>query len=103
MVGRAACQRGCDQAAAPPRSLLAGDVETVEHVLSAAERVFSIAPEEPYAPSVGRGRSMFTNIGATIALDRADISALRGDVDRTRALALQAQAALEPDEWLLRS
>jgi LuxR family maltose regulon positive regulatory protein len=84
-------------------ALLAGDVESVEHALEAAERAFAVVPDEPYAPSVGRGRSMLTNVGATIALGRADIAGLHGDAAQTRALALHAQATLDADEWLLQS
>ena len=79
-------------------AFLAGDVDSVQGPLTAAERAFADAAEEPFEPSVGTAASLSANIPATIALDRAFLAELRGDSEATAAFASQALAQLGEDE-----
>ena len=81
--------------ASRPRLLLAeerwpgssGQVEVVELSLAAAERVSTGADDEPFEP-VGRpGASLFANVPATIALERAFLAEFRGDAEASIAFA----------------
>src|SRR5215211_4403595 len=84
-------------------ALLNGRVEGVDELLDAAERAFMEAGDEPYEPSAGRAASLLANVPATMALDRAYLAELRGDVERALALASRTLTELGEDEWMLRS
>ncbi len=87
-------------------ALLSGRIEEVEAPLTAAERAWagaSDAAEEPFEPSVGRSASVFTNVPATIALERAFLAEFRGDAEGTAMFASRALGALAEDEWMLAS
>jgi LuxR family maltose regulon positive regulatory protein len=84
-------------------AFLAGDVDSVQGPLTAAERAFADAAEEPFEPSVGTAASLSANIPATIALDRAFLAELRGDPDATAAFASRALAQLGEGELMLAS
>jgi LuxR family transcriptional regulator, maltose regulon positive regulatory protein len=78
----------------------------VDDLLDAAERAWrgaTGAVDEPYEPSVGRAASLLANVPAAIALDRAYVAGLRGEVDRAITLGRQALAELGEDEWMLDS
>jgi LuxR family transcriptional regulator, maltose regulon positive regulatory protein len=103
-----------DLVAARPRLLLAdgrmallsGHVDAVEASVDAAERAWASAPaaaNEEYNPSVGRGASVFANVPATIALERAFLSEFRGDAEGSIAFASRALAELHEGEWMLES
>jgi LuxR family transcriptional regulator, maltose regulon positive regulatory protein len=87
-------------------AILSRRVEGVDDLLDAAERAWDDAPavaDEPYEPSVGRAASLLANVPATIALERAIMAELRGDAERTAALAARALALLSESEWMLAS
>ena len=87
-------------------ALLSHRVEAAEVALDAAERALASAPgvaDEPFEPSVGRAASLFANIPAAIAYERAILAALRGDAEHAIVFASQALANLGGDEWMLAS
>lgn len=87
-------------------ALLTGRVEQVENLLDAAERVWtraSAAANDPYAPSVGRAASVYTNVPAMVAASRAFLAELRGDADTTTAWASRALDLLGEGDWMLES
>ncbi len=87
-------------------ALLSGRVDAVEASVDAAERAWASAPDaadEVYNPSVGRGASVFANVPATIALERAFLSEFRGDAEASIAFASRALAELHEGEWVLES
>ena len=73
----------------------------VELSLDAAERVATVAADEPFEPSAGPAASMLVNVPATIAIFRAYLAELRGDAEATAAFASQALAEVEAGEWML--
>src|SRR4030095_11786170 len=87
-------------------ALLSGRVDAVEASVEAAERAWASAPataDEVYNPSVGRGASVFANVPATIALERAFLSEFRGAAEASIAYASTALAELHEGEWMLES
>jgi LuxR family maltose regulon positive regulatory protein len=80
-----------------------GSLEAAGPALDAAERAFAAAADEPFESSVGTAASLLANVPAAIALGRAYLAGLRGDVDSTAAFGSQALAALGPGEWMLES
>ncbi|HEX6300468.1 MAG TPA: LuxR C-terminal-related transcriptional regulator [Acidimicrobiia bacterium] len=71
-----------------------GDVGAVEMWLDRAERSLTETDVEPYEPSGGRESSALTNVPAAIALERAYLSMLSGDVAAGATLANQALSHL---------
>ena len=94
-----------------PRLLLAqaqvaatgGQLDEVEPLLEAAERVSASVAGETFEPTVGPAGSLLVNIPAHIALHRSYLAQLRGDADGTAAFARQALGELHQGEWLLNS
>jgi LuxR family transcriptional regulator, maltose regulon positive regulatory protein len=87
-------------------ALLSHRAEAAEVALDAAERALASAPgvaDEPFEPSVGRAASLFANIPAAIAYERAVLAALRGDAEHAIVFASQALANLGEGEWMLAS
>ena len=94
-------------------ALVSGSAEAVEASLDAAGRALDAAEralagpagglDEPYKPSVGKGASIFANVPAAIALDRAFLVGLRGDADGAMVFLHQALAEIGEGEWLLDS
>jgi LuxR family maltose regulon positive regulatory protein len=87
-------------------ALLGGRIDAAEAALDAAERAWEApgnADEERYEPAASPGASLLGNVPATIALDRAYLAELRGDVERAMTYASQAKAWLNAGEWMLRS
>ena len=87
-------------------ALLGGRVEAAEAALDAAERAWDQRAGEDdarYEASTGPAASLLVNIPATIAVDRAYLAELRGDVRGAIASASRAKARINPDEWMLRS
>ena len=80
-----------------------GDVDAAGPPLDAAERIYADAVDEPFEPSVGRAASLLVNLPAIIALERAALAHLRGDVEGTAAAASRALAAIGEGEWMLDS
>ena len=80
-----------------------GDVDAAGPPLDAAERMYAEAVDEPFEPSVGRAASLLVNLPAIIALERAALAHLRGDVEGTAAAASRALAAIGEGEWMLDS
>ena len=80
-----------------------GDVDAAGPPLDAAERMYADAVDEPFEPSVGRAASLLVNLPAIIALERAALAHLRGDVEGTAASASRALAAIGEGEWMLDS
>ena len=72
-------------------------------MLDSAERAFDEFGDEPYEPSVDRGKSLVANIPAAIALQRGDLAGLRGDAERAITFAHRALAELDEGEWMLES
>jgi LuxR family maltose regulon positive regulatory protein len=54
-------------------------LDEVESLLAIVERAISRADDRVYLPSVGRRASIMTNLGACLALCRADLARARGD------------------------
>ena len=79
-----------------------GQVEVVELSLAAAERVSTLADDEPFEPSAGPAASLLVNVPATIAIFRAYLAELRGDAEATAGLVSQARAEVEAGESMLR-
>lgn len=98
--------------AARPRALLAdarlallgGRSHRAREALDAAERALAADRSgEPYEPAVAGGASLVANVPATIALDRAYLALLDGDVATATASLSRAGDAIGDDEWMLRS
>lgn len=78
-------------------ALINGRVEAADGPLSAAERTLAADPHtaaSPYEPSVGLPASLFANLPAAIAFQRAFLSELRGDADEATSYGRQALTAL---------
>ena len=94
-----------------PRLLLAqaqmasmhGDLQTMEPLLDAAERVIGRADEEPFEPSTGPEGSLLVNARAMLALQRSYAAQLRGDAAATAALTREAMEQLRENELMLSS
>ena len=94
-----------------PRLLLAqaqmasmrGDLQAMEPLLDAAERVIGRADEEPFEPSTGPEGSLLVNARAMLALQRSYAAQLRGDAAATAALTREAMAHLGENELMLSS
>ncbi len=94
-----------------PRLLLAqaqmasmrGDLQAVEPLLDAAERVAGAADDEPFEPSSGRAGSLLVNVPAMLALQRSYAAQLRGEPEETLKFAKVAWEHLGPDERMLTS
>jgi LuxR family transcriptional regulator, maltose regulon positive regulatory protein len=94
-----------------PRLLLAqaqmasmrGDLQAMEPLLEAAERVIGRADEEPFEPSTGPEGSLLVNARAMLALQRSYAAQLRGDADATASLTRQAMEHLGENELMLAS
>ena len=94
-----------------PRLLLAqaqmaamrGDVDAMEPLIDAADRVSDTADDEEFEPSTGRAGSLLVNVPAVIALQRSYMAQLRGDPEGTAAYTAQALAELDDGEDMLRS
>jgi LuxR family transcriptional regulator, maltose regulon positive regulatory protein len=84
-------------------AIVGGRLEAVEPLLADAKRAFAATGDEPHEPSVGRARSVLTNVPAAIAFLRADLARLRGDAARAVDFDQQALTHLGEDDWLLRS
>jgi len=87
-------------------ALLSNRVEAAEVALDAAERALTGAAgvaDEPFEPSAGRAASLFANIPAAIAHERAILAVLRGDAEHAIVFASQALADLGEGEWMLAS
>jgi LuxR family transcriptional regulator, maltose regulon positive regulatory protein len=96
--------------ASRPRLLLAqvraavrrADLEAGQHLLTAAERAFADAADEPFEPSVGLAASR-ANIPATIALAHARLAYLRGDAEKTTEHAARTLGEIGETDWMLDS
>jgi len=94
-----------------PRLLLAqaqmasmrGDLQAMEPLLDAAERVIGRADEEPFQPSTGPEGSLLVNARAMLALQRSYAAQLRGDAAATAALTREAMEQLGENELMLSS
>ena len=94
-----------------PRLLLAqaqmasmrGDLQAMEPLLDAAERVIGRADEEPFEPSTGPEGSLLVNARAMLALQRSYAAQLRGDAAATAALTREAMEHLGENELMLSS
>ena len=94
-----------------PRLLLAqaqmasmhGDLQAMEPLLDAAERVIDRADEEPFEPSTGPEGSLLVNARAMLALQRSYAAQLRGDAAATAALTREAMEQLGENELMLSS
>ena len=94
-----------------PRLLLAqaqmasmrGDLQAMEPLLDAAERVIGRADEEPFEPSTGPEGSLLVNARAMLALQRSYAAQLRGDAAATAALTREAMENLGENELMLSS
>lgn len=87
-------------------ALLTGRIEQVEALIDSAEQVWMSAPpaaDEPYAPSVGRAASVYTNVPAMVAASRAFLAELRGDAETTTTFAAKALAELGEGDFMLGS
>ena len=62
-------------------ALMAGRLDAVEPLLDVAERALERTPAAPYRASLDRRFSVLANIPAGIAVCRADLARMRGDVD----------------------
>ena len=85
------------------RRVLGGMLDDVEALLAAVERSVPHAEGLPYAPTVGRRASIMTNVGACVALCRADLARARGDAAREVAFATAALAQAGEADDLLRA
>ena len=86
--------------------LLSGRVDAAEGLLDAAERALAdTAGEvgEPYEPALGEASSLFVNVPAALAHERAMLAVLRGDAERAIMFASRALANLGEREWMLAS
>ena len=84
-------------------ALVGGDLEAVEGLLDAAERVFTDAADEPFESSADKASSLLVNVPAAITLDRAYLSQLRGDAESTVTFASRTLAELGEGERMLDS
>ena len=87
-------------------ALLSNRVEAAEVALDAAERALAGAAgvaDEPFEPSAGRAASVFANVPAAIAHERAILAVLRGDAEHAIVFASQALADLGEGEWNMAS
>jgi LuxR family transcriptional regulator, maltose regulon positive regulatory protein len=82
---------------------MAGDLQAMEPLLAAAERVIGRADEEPFDPSTGPVGSLLVNPRAMLALQRSYAAQLRGDADATAAFTRQAMEQLGENERMLAS
>src|SRR6185437_13170079 len=82
-------------------SLMAGRLDAVEPLLAVAERALERTPAEPYRASLDRRFSVLANIPAGIAVCRADLARMRGDVDAEQAFARAALAHVTEQDELL--
>jgi len=83
-------------------ALASGRVEAAGAPLDAAERALTKVADEPFESTVGRG-SWLLNVAATITMQRAYLSALRGDAGGTASFASRALAEIGEDDWMLKS
>ena len=83
-------------------SLMAGRLDAVEPLLAVVERALERTPAAPYRASLDRRFSVLANIPAGIAVCRADLARMRGDVEAEQAFARAALAHVtEQDELLV--
>src|SRR5690348_7895292 len=78
-------------------------LEALETLLDDAERAFAAGGDEPYEDPAGRPVSVLANVPAGIAVLRALLARLRGEVSLAAGYHRQALAQLGEDDWLLRS
>ena len=84
-------------------AVLGGRLDDVDALLAVVEQSISRAEGQPYLPSVGRRASIMTNLGACVALCRADLARARGDPAREVAFASAALAQSGEADDLLRA
>ena len=80
---------------------MAGRLDAVEPLLDVAERALERTPAEPYRASLDRRFSVLANIPAGIAVCRADLARMRGDVEAEQAFARAALAHVTEQDELL--
>ena len=81
-------------------------VEAAEVALDAAERALASAPgvaDEPFEPSAGKAASLFANVPAAIALERALLAVLHGDAEQAITFGRRTLAEVGEGEWMLAS
>ncbi len=84
-------------------AVLGGVVDDVDPLLAVVEQSIPQTEGQPYRPSVGRRASIMTNLGACVALCRADLARVRGDPAREVAFASAALAQADEADELLRA
>jgi LuxR family maltose regulon positive regulatory protein len=72
-------------------------------LLDNAERAFAVSGDEPFAAFGDQGTSVLANVPAGIAMLRAVLARVRGDIALAADYDKQALAQLGEDDWLLRS
>ncbi len=84
-------------------AVLSGRLDDVDALLATVEQSIPHAEDQPYHPSVGRRASIMTNLGACVALCRADLARARGDPAREVAFANAALAQVGDEDDVLRA
>src|SRR5689334_6113311 len=82
-------------------ALMTGRLDAVEPLLDAAERALEHPQAQPHRASLDRRFSVLANIPAGIAVCRADLARMRGDVPAEQAFARAALAHVTDQDELL--
>ena len=59
--------------------------------------------DEPFEPSAGKAASLFANVPAAIALERALLAVLHGDAEQAITFGRRTLAEVGEGEWMLAS
>jgi LuxR family maltose regulon positive regulatory protein len=84
------------------KALIGGHLDEVEPLLADAERAHLTRSGDPREPSAGRAASPLDKIPTMIAVLRADVARMHGDVERATRLAEQAMAGPTADDPMVR-
>jgi LuxR family maltose regulon positive regulatory protein len=84
-------------------AVMMGRLDESERLLDLAQHVYDEAGPSTLAPSIPVEDSMLANVPAAIAITRAEVARLRGDIDGQGRFARLAQSHLTADDHLLTS
>lgn len=84
-------------------AVMMGRLDESDRLLDLAEQIHDEAGPSTLAPSIPVEESMLANVPAAIAVTRAEVARLRGDIDDQARLARLAQSHLTSEDHLLTS